>query len=64
MLQRSVNKSHRRNSDMKDTRLSKDALAAAVDYAYNGAAVREGRKAQARTLASIFRSKSKAAKKA
>ena len=49
---------------MKDTRLSKDALTAAVDYAYNGAAVREGRKAQARTLASIFRSKSKAAKKA
>lgn len=64
MLHCSVSKSHHRNSDMKDTRLSNDSLAAAVDFAYNGAAIREGRKAQARTLASIFRSKPKAAKKA
>ncbi len=43
---------------MNDTRLNSAALQAAVDFAYGGAAVREGRKAQARALAAIFRVKS------
>ena len=51
------------NERMNDTRLSPAALEAAVDFAYGGAAVREGRKAQARALAAIFRSKRKSAQK-
>ena len=43
------------NNQKNDTRLSPCALQTAVDYAYGGAAVRAGRKAQARTLARLFR---------
>ena len=43
---------------MNDTRLDSATLQAAVDFAYGGAAVREGRKAQAHALAAIFRVKS------
>jgi len=45
------------NNQKNDTRLSPSALQTAVDYAYGGAAVRAGRKAQARTLARLFRGK-------
>ena len=51
------------NDPINDTRLSDAALEAAVDYAYGGAAVRAGRKAQARTFAAMFHAKPAAAKK-
>ena len=49
---------------MNDTRLTSSQLEAAVDFAYGGGAVRAGRKAQARALSSVFRSKAAAAKEA
>ena len=52
------------DNHINGTRLSPAALEAAVDFAYGGAAVRAGRKAQARTLASLFRGKRKAEQKA
>ena len=52
------------DNDMNHTRLNAAALEAAVDFAYGGAAVREGRKAQARTIAAIFRVKPTTDKKA
>jgi hypothetical protein len=52
------------NNQKNDTRLSPRALQAVVDYAYGGAAVRAGRKAQARTLARLFRGKRNAKRKA
>ncbi len=42
---------------MKDTRLTADELEAAVAFAYGGGAYREGRRAQARTLARLMRGK-------
>ena len=51
------------DNQINDTRLSPAALETAVDFAYGGAAVRAGRKAQAQTFASLFRSKRKAEQK-
>lgn len=40
---------------MKDTRLSQDELALAVEFAYGGGAFRRVRELQARTLSDIVR---------
>ena len=57
------NNSIKRTDVMNDTRLTNSELEAAVDFAYGGAAQREGRKAQARTLSSIFKSKGSTSEK-